>query len=192
MATLDYSEIKPRKYILVNDEPYEVLESHVARTQKRKPQNQVRLKSLINGKIVPMTFHASETAEEADILRKNIKYLYNNKGEYWFSDIDNPKDRFKLDDNIINENKKWLKDNEEIEALVFDDGDKEKIIGIKVPIKMTLLIVECPPNVKGNSSGGVNKLATLETGAQVLVPVFIEQGEKIIVNTETGEYSERA
>lgn len=192
MATLDYSEIKPRKYILVNDEPYEVLESHVARTQKRKPQNQVRLKSLVNGKVIPMTFHASETAEEADISRKNIKFLYSSKGEYWFSDISNPKDRFSLKDDVIGDSKKWLKENEEVEALIFDDGDNENIIGIKVPIKMTFTITECPPNVKGNSSGGVNKLATLETGAQVLVPVFIEQGEKIIVNTDTGEYSERA
>ncbi|MDI9354875.1 MAG: hypothetical protein QM532_01425 [Cyanobium sp. MAG06] len=79
-----------------------------------------------------------------------------------------------------------------VEALVFDDGDEEKVIGIKLPIKMTFEVKEAPPNVKGNSSGGVQKVVTLQNGTEISVPLFINQGDKVIVNTDTGEYSERA
>lgn len=82
MAKLEYNEIKPRKYIIYDEAPYEVLEYHVARTQQRKPQNQVKLRNLINGKVIPATFHSNETADEADISRRSIKYLYTNKNEY--------------------------------------------------------------------------------------------------------------
>ena len=192
MAVLDYSEIKPRKYIIHNDEPYEVLESQVSRTQKRKPQNQVKLKSLITGRVIPVTFHASDNADEADISRKDIKYLYNNKNEFWFCEIKDPSKRFTLSADLIGDNKKWLIENLIVEALIFDDGDEERVIGIKLPIKMTFEVKEAPPNVKGNSSGGVQKVVTLQNGTEISVPLFINQGDKVIVNTDTGEYSERA
>lgn len=83
MAVLDYSEVKPKKFIIHNDEPYEVLESHVARTQKRKPQNAVKLRNLINGRVIPMSFHASDTVEEAEIYRKEGKFLYKAKEGLW-------------------------------------------------------------------------------------------------------------
>src|SRR3989344_9128395 len=98
MATLEYSEIREKKIILHDDEPCEVVESHVARTQQRKPQNQVKLKSLTSGKVFPATFHVSDKADEAEIEKREVKFLYHNKGEYWFCDPANPKNRFKLDE----------------------------------------------------------------------------------------------
>lgn len=193
MAKLEYNEIKPRKYIIFKDEPYEVLESHVARTQQRKPQNQVKLKNLINNKVIPATFHSSETADEADVSKKAIKYLYSNKGEYWFCEENDPSKRFTINRETIEKEIKFLKENNIVDAKIFTNNeDEESIIGIDLPIKLSLKVASAPPNVKGNTaSSGAGKLVTLETGAQVTTPLFIEEGEEIIINTETGEYVER-
>lgn len=192
MATLDYDEIKPRKFILVEDVPYEILESHVARTQKRKPQNQVRMRNMLNGKVIPGTFHASDTAEEAEISKREALFLFANKGEYWFCLPNDRSNRFQIDGNVIGEQTKFLKDNTVIDVKVFTLDDEEKFIGVTLPVKMTFEVKEAPPAIKGNTASGGGKLVTIETGAQITTPLFIEAGEKIIVNTETGEYVERA
>ena len=192
MATLDYDEIKPRKFIIHNSEPFEILESHVARTQKRKPQNQVKMRNLLNGKVVAESFHAAETAEEADISKREAKFLYVNRGEYWFCDPNDPAKRFQISDDILGDQTKYLKPNTLIDTKIFEYEDEERIIGITLPIKMTFVVKEAPPAIKGNTASGGGKLVTLETGAKVTTPLFIEEGEEIIVNTDTGEYVERA
>jgi elongation factor P len=191
MATLDYDEIKPRKYILVDDVPYEILESHVARTQKRKPQNQVRMRNLLNGKVVPGTFHASDTAEEAEITRREALFLFANKGEFWFCEPHDRAKRFQIDSEIIGDQARFLKDNTIVDVKVFTLDDEEKFIGVTLPVKMTFEVKEAPPAIKGNTASGGGKMVIIETGAQITTPLFIEAGEKIIVNTETGEYVER-
>lgn len=188
---LSYSEIKKGKVIIYENEPYEVLDAHVARTQQRKPQNQVKMRSLISGRAVNNVFHASDKAEEADVIKRPIKYLYSKGPEVWFCDIKDPSDRFKLDENLVSDSKKWLKDNIEVEALVFDFDDEERIIGIKLPVKMEYTIKQAPPAIKGASATGGNKRVTLENGTQVEVPLYLAEGDVIRINTETGEYTER-
>ena len=192
MATLDYDEIKQRKNIIVDGMPYEILESHVARTQKRKPQNQVRMRNLLNGKVVPGTFHASDTAEEAEISKREALFLFANKGEYWFCDPKDRAKRFEISADVLGDQTKYLKDNTIVDIKIFDYEDEEKIIGVTLPVKMIFEVKEAPPAIKGNTASGGGKLVTLETGAQVTTPLFIEAGEMIIVNTDTGEYVERA
>ena len=191
MATLDYDEIKPRKYIIVEGEPYEILESHVARTQKRKPQNQVRMRNMLNGKVVPGTFHASDTAEEADISKREALFLYANRGEYWFCDPKDRAKRFEISEDTIGDAARFLKDNTLVEIKVFEYDDEEKIIGVTLPIKMDFKVKEAPPAVRGDTSKGGMKVITLENGAELNAPMFIAEGDMISVNTETGEYVER-
>ena len=192
MATLEYSEIREKKVILHAGEPCEVVESHVARTQQRKPQNQVKLRSLISGKVFPATFHVSDKADEADINKKEVMFLYKNKGEYWFCDPLNKADRFKLDESLMNNNvAKFLKPNENATALVWDDDDEEKTIGVTLPIKMEFKVTEAPPAVRGDTSKGGVKVITLENGSTITAPMFITEGESVRINTETGEYVER-
>ena len=191
MAQLEYNEIREKKIIIHDDEPCEVVESHVARTQQRKPQNQVKLKSLISGKVFPATFHVSEKAEEADINKKDITFLYANKGEYWFCDPDDKSKRFKLEEAIIGTAGKFLKQNGNVTALVWEDDDEEKIIKVSLPIKMEFVVKEAPPAVRGDTSKGGNKVITLENGATLNAPMFIKEGDKVSINTETGEYVER-
>jgi len=188
---LEYSEIREKKIIIYEDEPCEVMEAHVARTQQRKPQNQVKLKSLISGRTFNTVFHASDKADEAEISKKDVKFLYANKGEYWFSDPENPKDRFQLSEKIIGDASKFLQTNENVVALVWDNDGEEQIISIKLPVKMEFIIKEAPPSIKGNTANGGGKVVTLENGVNINVPFFLNAGDKIRVNTETGEYVER-
>ena len=188
---LEYNEIREKKIIIYDGEPCEVVESHVARTQQRKPQNQVKLKSLISGKTIAATFHVSDMADEADINKKEIKYLYNNRGEYWFSDMDDPKNRFKLDANLIGDSGKFFKENSPVTALIWEDDDEEKVIKITLPIKIQFKVKEAPPAVRGDTSKGGNKVITLENGSTVTAPMFVNEGDTVVINTETGEYIER-
>ena len=192
MATLEYSEIREKKIILHDDEPCEVVESHVARTQQRKPQNQVKLRSLISGKVFPATYHVSDKADEADIDKKEVKFLYQNKGEYWFCEPEDPKNRFKLDSSLLGNAGKFLKANENVTALVWDNDGEEKTIGLTLPIKMEFKVKEAPPAVRGDTSKGGVKVITLENGTTLTAPMFINEGDTIRVNTGTGEYVERA
>jgi elongation factor P len=188
MAMLEYNEILPKKVILLDGGPYEVLDAHVFRKQQRKPVNQTKLRHLITGKVTEQAFHVSEKVPEADLSTKSVKYLYANKGEYWFCAENNPADRFALSADTVGAGIQFLKPNAIIEALVFD----EKIISVRIPIKVELAVKEAPPAVRGDTSKGGNKLITLETGATVNAPLFINEGDRVIINTETGDYVERA
>src|SRR5574344_318902 len=184
MAILDYNEAVERKVILYEGQPYEVLHSHVFRKQMRKPVNATKLKNLITGKIVEISFHQSEKVEEADIDYKDAKFLYKNKGEYWFCDPTNPANRFKLSEEMVGNPGKFIKTNSLVETVVFED----QIIGLRIPIKVDLKVTEAPPAVKGDTSSGGQKQITLETGAIISAPLFIQDNEIITVNTETGLY----
>ncbi len=184
---LEYNEILPKKVILVDGEPYEVLDAHIFRMQQRKPQNKTKLKGVINGRVVELTFHQSEKAEEAEIEEKEVKYMYQSRGDWWFSAPDNPADRFKLSEEILGEGRKFLKINSVVTARIFDD----KIFGVKLPVTVELKVTEAPPAVRGDTSKGGSKVVTLETGATINAPLFINEGDIIKINTETGEYRER-
>src|SRR3972149_4974938 len=193
MSQLQYSEIREKKIIIYGDEPCEVIDSHVARTQQRKPQNQVKLKSLISGKTIAATFHVSDSADEADIEKREIKFLYHNRGEYWFCDPADLKNRFKLDSSLIGDAGKFFKENGIVTAFVWsNEEDEEKTIKITLPIKMEFKVKEAPPAVRGDTSKSGNKTITLENGTTLNAPMFIEEGDVIRVNTETGEYVELA
>jgi elongation factor P len=187
----EYNEITQRKYILLDDEPYEVISSHVFRKQQRKPVNQTKLKNLITGKVVEKSFHQSDKAKAAEISTKKLIYLYNNKNQHWFSKAGNLKERFSVDSSLVGDGMRFVKENNEVEALYFDLGEEEKLIGIKVPIKVELKVTDSPPGVKGNTAQGGSKNVTVETGASVTVPLFINEGDYIRINTDDGSYAER-
>lgn len=188
MSVLSYNEISLKKVIIWNDEPHIVLASHVFRKQQRKPVNITKLKSLISGRVVEQTFHQNDTADEADIESRPIEYIYSSRGEYWFNTPGKPSERFTLSHDVVGDEIKFLKPKSVVDAVVFD----EKIIGVKMPIKVELKVTEAMPAVKGNTSSGALKEVTLETGVKIMAPMFINEGDIIKINTESGEYTERA
>ena len=181
---LSYNEIKQKVYIELDGEPYEVLSSDVFRKQKRKPINQTKLKNLISGRVTERSFHQSETVKEAKLERKPLKYLYRKGNEVWMSSPEDPKDRFAVSLSLIEPKLGYIRENDIIDSVLFND----KIIGFKVPIKVTMLVSEAPPNIKGNTTSGGSKVVVLETGLKITTPLFIESGNTIEINTQTGEY----
>ena len=184
---LDYNEATVHKYIIFENEPWEVIGSHVFRKQQRKPVNAVKLRNLITGRITEVSFHVSDKIEEAEIDKKEVKYLYTNKGEYWFSEAKDASKRFQLPEDMLGYAAKFLKPNITVDAMLFD----EKIIGVKLPIKMELKVVEAHEATRGNTAQGATKAVVLETGAEIQVPMFIKEGDIVRVNTETGDYTDR-
>lgn len=187
MSVLSYNEILPKKVIIWNDEPYVVISSHVFRKQQRKPVNVTKMKGLKSGRTVEYSFHQNETAEEADMEKKMITFIFESKGEYWFHEVGDKSTRFTLSRDLIGPAAKFMKANTDVEALVYD----EEIIGVTIPIKVELKVTEAMPAVKGNSAQGASKEVTLETGATLMVPMFINEGDVISINTENENYVER-
>jgi len=184
---LEYNEIKPRKVIVYEDAPFEILTSHVFRKQQRKPVNAVKMKNLLTGKVMEISFHQSDKAEEAEVDKRKIMFLYKTKGEYWFREENNPSRRFKLDVEQVGEQIHYTKQNTLVNLVSFQD----KILGVEVPIKVELKVTDAPPTVKGNTAQGGLKQITLETGLTINAPMFVNEGDVIRINTETGEYVER-
>src|ERR1700722_14276201 len=100
---LEYNEATVGKFILIDGEPYEVLEAHVFRKQQRKPVNATKLRNLITSNIKEISFHVSEKIEEAELDKKEIRYLYNNRGEWWFSELNDPSKRFKIEPALVSD-----------------------------------------------------------------------------------------
>ena len=187
MAILSYNEITLKKVIIHEGDPYLVVGSHVFRKQQRKPVNITKLKGLKSGRALEITFHQNETVEEAALENRTVTYIYRKPGEYWFHTTGKAGERFSLSEDLVGDQGRFLKERSDIEALVFD----EEVIGLKFPIKVELKIKEAMEAVKGNTSNGALKEVTLETGATIMVPMFINTGDLISINTETGDYSER-
>lgn len=185
---LAYNEILSKKYIVYEGAPYEVLDAHIFRMQQRKPVNQTKLKNLFTGKVTEVTFHQADKVNEAEMSSREIKYLYTNKGQFWFCEADDPSKRFQLTDEVVGSGGRFLKPNSLITALSWN----ETLIGLKLPIKVDLKVIEAPPAVKGDTAKGGGKVITLETGATLNAPMFIGEGDIVRINTETGEYVERA
>ncbi len=184
---LEYNEIKEGKFIVYEGEPWEVLSSHVFRKQQRKPVNATKLRNLKTGRVTEISFHVSDKSEEADLEKKEIKYLYSNRGEYWFCEANDPSKRFKLDEAMLGPGFKFIKENSIIDAILFE----EETIGVKIPIKVDLKVVEAHPAVKGNTAQNATKAIKLETGAEIQAPMFVKEGDVVRVNTETGAYTDR-
>lgn len=155
--------------------------------QQRKPVNQTKLQHLVSGKVLEISFHQNESVPEADIETMKANFLYTNRGESWFAEFGNAKNRFSFPEEVVHGQVQWLKQNAEVEVLVYD----EKPITLEVPIKVDLKVTEAAPAVKGNTVSGGSKQVTVESGATVQVPMFINEGDVLTINTETGEYVER-
>ncbi len=187
MAILSYNEITPKKIIVFNGEPYKVLSSRVFRMQMRKPVNQTKLKHIVSGRVIENSFHQNETAQEASIEQKDVIYLYTNRGESWFTESDNKKNRFFFPEDFVHDSVQWLEQNAPVTALFYD----EKPVSIHLPAKVEITVAEAPPTIKGNTATGGTKQVVLASGATINVPLFVNNGDIIRVNTDTGTYVER-
>ncbi len=173
--------------LLVNNEPYQVVSANFMRCQQRKPVMQTKLKNLVNGKVVEISYKPGDRVEEADLEKKKADYLYADATGTYFMDTESY-EQFSIDAEILGERKKLLKDGMSIDILYFNENP----ITLHFPPKIDLKVVSAPPSIKGDSAGNVTKAVTLETGLTINVPLFIKEGDIVRVNTETLDYVERA
>lgn len=185
---LNYNDIKPGVAVIVDGEPYVCTWNNIMQKQQRKPVNQTKLRHLIKGNSIDHSFQQSDKMQEAEIVTKPAVFIYERNGEWFFHDTNDKSKRFSLDDERVGPSGHFLKSNSEVEMLSFEDN----IFRVKLPVKVELKVTEAPPDVRGNTAQGGSKVVTLETGATLTVPMFIKEGDVLRINTETGEYVERA
>lgn len=184
---LPLNEIKPGKVIQVNEEPYMVLKTDHHKMGRAGAVLKTKLKHLITGNVLNKTFQGNEKVTQANTQKKKANFMYKNENEAFF--IDNETyDQFSLPLEQIGEKKNFLKDGIDVAILYLAD----KPVAIELPVKLELKVISAPPGVRGNSAGNVTKQIELETGAKINAPMFINADDIIRVNTETGEYVERA
>lgn len=183
---LVFNELKKGLRIILDGQPYEIIEASFLFKGRGHSVLQTKIKNLITGSIISRTFHPSDTFEEAKILKFKAKFLYSHKNRYFFSE-DNTAKRFDLSGEKIGEQKKFLKPGQTVQGIIFEG----KVINIFLPIKINLKVKEAPPGIKGNRSQAGTKQVVLETGAVINVPLFIEEGDIVEVNTESGQYVRR-
>ena len=184
---LTHNDLKKGVMAVIDGEPYEIMESQSVKMAQRRPIIQSKIKNLITGRTTERNFQQGDTFEEAELIKLDKKFLYFHKDRYFFCETDNPSKRFDLGLEQIGQSAKFLKPNQVVEVVTFQD----KLIKISLPIKIQLKVIEAPPGVMGDRAQGGTKSVTLESGAQINVPLFIEQDDIIEINTETGEYTKR-
>ncbi len=184
---LNFNELEKGTNIIIDKQPYEVLESFHLFKGRGQSVLQVKIKNLITGAIVPKTFHPSDTFEEVEIKIFKAKFLFSHRDQFFFTKENDPSFRFSLIEKNIGESSKFLTHQTIIEALLFQD----KVINISLPIKLNLKVIEAPPGVQGSRSQPGTKTVILETKAKVSTPLFIKEGDVIVINTKTGKYVQR-
>ncbi|XOB40854.1 MAG: hypothetical protein ACKKMW_02190 [Candidatus Nealsonbacteria bacterium] len=183
---LSYSELKRKSRIIIDKEPYEIIEAKSTVKARGSSVLQAKLRNLKTGNVISRTFHPSDNFEKPDISKSEVKFLYSHKDKFVFAEKNNPSKRFELTGEQISEKADFLTQNQFIEALVFNN----KVINISLPVKIRLRVKQAPPSVKGESQAG-NKSVILETGTNITVPSFIKTGDIIEINTESKEYVRR-
>lgn len=181
------TDLKPGATFIFNNEPYQVITSEHSKQGRGGAIMRTKIKNLLTGAMFDRTFKGNENFDEAEIERKKAQFLYKDGTEYFFMDPTSF-DQFSLSEDQIRNNKNFLKDGLDTEILYYQD----KPLSINLPIKLDLKVTYTEPGFKGNTQSATTKPATLETGAEVQVPLFIKIGDIIRIDTRTGDYVERS
>ncbi|HNV97109.1 MAG TPA: elongation factor P [bacterium] len=183
---LDFSEIKLGKIIAINDQPYKVVLAQHSKQARSGAVLRTKLKNLINGSVVEKTFSGSDKAEEANLETTKASFLYSDGDNYNFMDQETF-EQFSFSKEDIGDQVQFLREGTIVDILKFNG----KSVNIGLPTKMEFKVITAPPGIKGDTAGSATKQVTIETGAQIKCPLFVNEGDTIRVNTETGDYVER-
>ncbi|RDU64947.1 elongation factor P [Helicobacter didelphidarum] len=184
---IEMGDLKKGLKIEIDGIPYKIMEYQHVKPGKGPAFVRVKIKSFLDGKVIEKTFHAGDKCESPNIIEKDMQYLYDEQDLYYFMDSESY-EQIGLNADQVGESIKWLLESMHVSVLFHN----EKAISVNVPQIVELKIVETPPNFKGDTSSAGKKPATLETGAVVQIPFHVLEGETIRINTDTGEYIEKA
>jgi len=182
------SEVRKGVVIRHQNDLYVVTEFQHVNPGKGGSFVKTKMKNLANGKVLEITYKASETIDAVEVNFQTMQYLYKDGEQHAFMNMDNY-EQISMDDDIIGNDAKYLKEGLNVVVGLY----KESPVSMQLPKKIKYKVVEAPPAVKGDTaSGNVTKDIKLDNGLEIKAPIFIKEGEDILVNTERGEYSERA
>lgn len=184
---LSLNEIKIGALIKIAGEPCAVIKADHHKMGRGGAVLKTKLKNLLNGNVIEKTFQGNDKAEEAETETNQANYLYKTETEACFMNNETY-EQFSLPLEQIGGKMKFLKESADVDILYFQGNP----VSLKLPIKISLKVVSSPPGVKGNSAGNVTKTVKLETGSEISAPMFIDEGDMVIVNTDTEEYVSRA
>ena len=188
MANYSTNEFKGGLKVMLDGDPCSIIENEFVKPGKGQAFNRVKLRNLITGRVWERTFKSGESIEGADVVDLDMEYLYSD-GEMWhFMKTDGSFEQFAADAKAVGDNLKWLKEQVSYIVTLWNDNP----IAISAPNFIELEVIETDPGVKGDTAQGGSKPATLSTGAVVRVPLFINQGEVLKIDTRSGDYVSRA
>ena len=187
MASVSTNEMKAGTKLLIDGDPYSVIDNEYRKPGKGQATNSIKIRNLKTGRVLERTLRSGDTLEAADVEDKDMQYLYND-GEFWTFMDPKSYEQIQAGKPAMADSAQWLKGEEMVRVTLWN----EVPLVVYAPNTVELTIVETDPGVKGDTATGGSKPAKLETGATVRVPLFIQQGEKIKVDTRTGEYLNRA
>lgn len=187
MATYSTNEFRAGLKVMLDGDPATIVENEFVKPGKGQAFNRVKIRNLKTGRVIERTFKSGDTIEAADVVDVEMQYLYND-GEFWHFMQPETFEQVAADKTAVGEAAKWLKEQDVCLVTLWNGAP----LLVEPPHTVVLKIVETDPGVRGDTSGGGGKPATLETGAVVRVPLFVQTGELIKVNTRTGEYVSRA
>jgi len=183
MATYSTNEFRSGLKLLLDGDPYTIIENEFVKPGKGQAFNRVKMRNLKTGRVLEKTFKSGESVEAADVMERDMEYLYTD-GEYYHFMDPNSYEQFEAPATAVGDNAKWLKEQDTCTVVLWNNVP----LIVEPPNFVELKIVETDPGVRGDTSGGGGKPATLETGAVVRVPLFVPEGEVIKVDTRSGEY----
>jgi elongation factor P len=186
MANYNTSEFKSGLKILIDGDPCSIIENEIVKPGKGQAFNRVKIRNLKTGRVVDRTYKSGESVEAADVMETEMEYLYND-GEMWHFMDGSSYEQFAAGETVVSDAKLWLKEQAVCTITLWNNNP----LSVEPPKFVEMTIVETDPGLRGDTASGGVKPATLETGAVVRVPLFIEQGELIKVDTRNGEHVSR-
>ncbi len=186
MATYSTNEFKGGLKIMLDGDPCSIIENEFVKPGKGQAFNRVKIRNLLTGRVIERTFKSGESVESADVLEVELQYLYND-GEFWHFMDPETFEQISADAKAVGDNSKWLKEQDHCTVTLWNGNP----IIVDAPNFVVLTITDTDPGLKGDTSGSGGKPATLETGAVVRIPLFVQIGEAIKVDTRTGTYVSR-
>lgn len=186
MTKISTNQFKNGLKIILNGAPCSILDHEFHKPGKGQAVMRVKYRNLLTGKVIDKTFKSGESVDQADVIAKEMTYLYSD-GENWHFMDQESFDQISINEDIMSDAKQWLIGQETCEVISWNGSP----ISIEVPPFVELKITSSEPGVKGDTVSGATKPATLETGVSIQVPLFVEEGETIKVDTRTSEYAGR-
>ncbi len=183
----DSSDLRKGLKIVIDDEPYIITDFQFSKPGKGQALYRCKLKNMMTGYTMDRTYRSGDKFEPANLDEVHMQYLYNDAEGYHFMDL-NSYEQITLTEEQVGDAKNFLQDNMEVDILFF----RGTPISISLPTFVELKVIEAMPGVKGDTATGATKPVTLETGHKIQVPLFIEEGDILKIDTRTGEYVERA